>query len=125
MPTASFQFGDQDQHSCRVECGYFGSERYYVDDVLVLRHWSFTMGGARQFDAAGHRVELRIRVGMHGASGDAYVDGQLKATDLFSAFNSALKSRRERPASSWHGLVLWVALAGVLVFAFRRCSGAA
>jgi hypothetical protein len=108
-----------------VECGYFGGERYYVDEALVLKRWSFSMGGTRQFDAAGHRIEVRVKVGMRGATGDAFVDGQLKASDLFSAFNSALKSQRERPVSLWGYLGLWVALVGILVLVLRLWPDAA
>jgi hypothetical protein len=77
------------------------------------------MSGARTFEAAGHRIEVRTKVHMRGGTGEAFGDGQLKASDLFSAFNDSLKPRDSLPRSIWREVVLWVLLVGILVFVFR------
>lgn len=93
--TATFRFGDRQQHVCRFEGGYLGSERYYVNDKLMLKLWSMGMRGVRTFEAEGHRIEFRVAVSWRDARGDAYVDGERVATDLFADFNARIKSARE------------------------------
>jgi len=122
--TASFRFGDREQHTCRFEGGYFGSERYYVNDKLVLSLWSIGMRATRTFDAEGHRIEFRVALSLRGAQSDAYVDGKLVASDLFADFNARMNPARSgKPLSAsrlLYQIGLWVLLVLVLVLVFQN-----
>ena len=121
--TATFRFGDRRQHVCRFEGGYFGGERYYVNDKLVLELWNMRMRGAQTFEAEGHRIEFRVALSLRDAQGEAYVDGKLIASDLFADFNARIKpARGGKPSSAMkimYEIGLWVLLVLVLVLVFQ------
>ena len=64
MPTATFRFGDGLKHECQVVCGNFGNERYFVDGVLVHRHWSLSPNGTREFTAQNHQLKVQLAVNL-------------------------------------------------------------
>ena len=97
MPRASFRFGPTSQHEVEIQCGYFGSEKYFVDGGLMLSHWSFKPTGVRRFSVHGHNIEIRLTVTLKGAHADAFVDNTLVAEDLFAEFNGRLVPRRSEP----------------------------
>lgn len=92
MPSASFYFGPNIRHKVSIECGLFGSEKYFVDGTLMLSLWSLGLGGLREFTFNGYKVQIRIRVGMTAVYGEAFVDGECVASDLFAEFNAKLPS---------------------------------
>ena len=97
MPRASFRFGPTSQHEVEIQCGYFGSEKYFVDGDLMLSHWSFKPTGVRKFSVHGHNIEIRMTITLKGAHADAFVDKTLVAEDLFAEFNEHLAPRRSGP----------------------------
>ncbi len=97
MPRASFRFGPTSQHEVEIQCGYFGSEKYFVDGDLILSHWSFKPAGVRRFSVHGHNIEIRLTVTLKGAHADAFVDNPLVAKDLFAEFNGRLAPHRSGP----------------------------
>jgi hypothetical protein len=121
--TATFRFGDRQQHVSRFEGGYFGGERYYVNDKLVLEQRNMSMRGAQTFEAEGHRIEFRVLLSLRDAKGEAYVDGKLVASDLFADFNERIKPARGGMPSPAMKLVyeigLWVLLVLVLTLVFQ------
>ena len=110
MPSASFQFGSNDEHNFRIVCGYFGKEQYFVNGKLIASFWSFRLHGIRSFNFQGHEIEVHVKVNMKGAFSEAFVDGELKATNLFSDFNSKLTRKRNEP-SPFLQVAIWVVLA--------------
>jgi hypothetical protein len=124
MLTAAFRFGAQDQHTCRLECDYFGRERYFVDERLVHTVWSVT-GGLRSFEAAGHRIEIGIKLHLLSIECDAFVDGMTKASDLFGSINAKIAKARSRKVSKvfWIEVAVWLVLI-VAVLAYRSFSTA-
>jgi len=122
--TATFRFGDRELHVCRIECGYFGSERYYVNDQLVLKLWSMGIRGARTFEAEGHRIEVRVALSLRGAQSDAFVDGKLVASDLFADFNARMNPARGSKPLTKSKLIyevgLWVLLVLVFTLVFQN-----
>ena len=99
MPSASFLFGVNNAHEIKVECGYFGGEKYFVDGVLALSHWSLRPSGVRKFSAHGHDIEIRVSVNHKAARAEALVDGKVVAENLFASFNA--KVARHRGGSPW------------------------
>ena len=88
MPSSSFRFGAHAEHEVRIESGWLGGEKYFVDDVLVLSVWSFRLRGVREFEALGHNIQIRMAINRKGAHAEAWVNGKVVATDLFSEFNA-------------------------------------
>lgn len=100
MPSASFRFGPNAKHKVSIECDYFGSEKYYVDGILVLNHWSLRPRVVRAFKFIGYVIQITVAVGMTAAYGEAFVDGECVATDLFAEFNAQLPNFRVNQSSS-------------------------
>jgi len=93
MPSASFRFGADGAHEVKVQCGYFGSEKYLVNGVTVLSLWSLRPSGVREFSAHGHRIQIRMSVTLKKARAEALVDGRIVSDDLFAEFNSMVAQR--------------------------------
>jgi hypothetical protein len=104
LETASFHFGPLRQHHAKATFGPIGRERYFVNGHLVHSNWSLALTGVREFIAEGHRVQIRVSVGLRAAHGEAWVDGKLVEPELFAAFNSKLFERRSaRRSTLRHG----------------------
>jgi hypothetical protein len=109
MPAASFRFGNGDIHELRMEFSWFGAERYYLGDTLIFKHWSLKPSGSREFTAAGHLIRVSLQIGQRHIGSQAYVDGLLRAEDLFCDLNRKLKQRRPW----WVYIAIWLAVASV------------
>ena len=107
MPTASIRFGKGDVHELRMELSWFGGERYYVGDALVYKHWSFMPSGDREFTANGHTIRIALQISQRRIASQAYVDGNLKAEDLFPELNMKLQQRRK---PWWFYVAAWLAI---------------
>ncbi len=96
MPTATFRFGPESKHECKVICGSFGNESYFVDETLVLKHWSLSPSGTREFEAIGHHVRIGLSANFKKVDAKEFVNGNIVANDRFSEFNAKLLRVRER-----------------------------
>jgi hypothetical protein len=105
MTNVSFRFGPDDRHECKIVCGWTGMERYYVDGVLVKRCWRLR-GGRQEFTAEGHQIQVRFQSTLNGALGEAFVDGERKAEDLFAEFNARFERLRKDPPW-WLVVIQW------------------
>jgi hypothetical protein len=90
MPSTSFRFGPNVQHKFSIEFGLFGSEKYFIDGNLILSQWSFRLSGVREFTFNGYKIQIRVWMTMTAAYGEALVDGECVASDLFAEFNAKL-----------------------------------
>jgi hypothetical protein len=121
MPSASFRFGVNAGHECRVLCESWGREAYYVDGKLLFTRWSAAVRGTRKFTACGHQLRIDIAVRSSRVDAKAYVDGLLVADDLFAELNQRLARlalvRVEHSAAL--RAVGWVLTAAVLVGVLR------
>ncbi len=108
MPTASFRFGEGNAHELRMEFSWFGAERYYVRDTLVFKHWSVMPSGDREFTAEGHLIRIVLQVSQRRIASQAYVDGNLKAEDLFPELNAKLRQQRK---PWWVYMSAWLVIA--------------
>jgi hypothetical protein len=113
MPTATFRFGPLSEHECRILCGYFGSERYFVDGSLVQKRWSLWANGSREFRAGGHLLRIEVSVNLKKVDAAAFVDGQLVASNLFADLNERFK-RQRRLLNFVTALMIGVAVAFTL-----------
>jgi hypothetical protein len=97
MPIASFKFGAAPEHQVRVEAGWIGRTRYFVDGRLIATYWALNRS-TQSFDIDGSivRVETRLSGDKTKVESKAFVDGQLVADDLFNEYNAQLQSLRER-----------------------------
>lgn len=127
MPSVSFQFGSA-RHTVRIECGMLGKEQYFVNDKLVLSLWSFRLRGVRQFVFEGHRIEVRVWMTLTQAHGEAFVDGEKVASDLFADFNAQFPRLPDDPpagsaqasgVSFLSKLGVWLALMLAILVAIR------
>jgi hypothetical protein len=109
MPTASFRFGEGGVHQLRMDFSWLGTERYYVGDTLVFRHWSFMPSGSREFTAAGHLIRISLQLGPGRVTSQAYVDGSLTADDLFPELSRKLQQRKPW----WAYVAIWLVIAFV------------
>ena len=130
MPSSSFHFGPNAQHKFSIEFGLFGREKYFVDDTLILSQWSFRIKGVRTFTFQGHNIEIRVWMSMTAAHGEALVDGECVASDLFAEFNAQLPRFGADNNSSDHSksddgmpfvskLGIWLALVLALLLAIK------
>ena len=94
MPKATFRFGPLHEHECRIVCGYFGRERYFVNDAVVLRRWSLWPNGSREFQAVGHLLRIELSANLRRVNAAAFVDGRLVTSDLFAELNARFDSQR-------------------------------
>jgi hypothetical protein len=125
MPTATFRFGPESMHECKVVCGAFGNESYFVDGALVLKHWSLSPSGSREFESLGYHVKIEVSISLKTVVAKAYVNGSIVANDLFYEFNEKLIQARKRRSSSFAVRVLvWFAIAFIVMFILKVTNAA-
>jgi hypothetical protein len=122
MPSASFKFGPEDAHEIKLVCGYLGKEQYFVDGNLVVSYRSFGWNEVRRFNALGHDIEIRVEMSLKGVRADGFVDGELKARNLFSKFNAKITQKHRGPPPMLKAAI-WIVLA-LLFFAIFRAVDA-
>ncbi len=116
------------QHACRIEFDWLGTERYYVDDRLVLRQWSL-LGKTARFTVGDVNVEVRSQLKERQAVTEVLLNGRLSSENLLSAYNHELSANmrklglaRAKPMTwkSWLGrVVVWAVLAYVFFAIFK------
>lgn len=89
-----------------------------MDGKLIASFWSFRQHGIRTFSFQGHEIEVRVKIGTKGVFSEGYVDGELRATNLFSEFNAKVTRKRGGPPPMIK-VAIWVVLA-LLFFAFFK-----
>lgn len=91
-PILHFPFSASDGiHECRVELDWLGSERYYVDDSLVLKQWSL-LGKTATFTAHGVKIQVRTRVEMRHAVMEVLLDEHLVINNLLADYNTEISA---------------------------------
>jgi hypothetical protein len=123
MPSATFRFGPAREHEVSLVCGYFGTERYFVNGRLVRSQWSLHPTGSREFQAFGHRVRIDLSANLKRVEANAFVDGELVATDLFAKLNEQFA--RQRQPRSLLVAVLVGFVAAFVVFTLSKAFSAA
>jgi hypothetical protein len=123
MLTAEFRFGPDDEHEFRIVSGYFGRERYYVDDQLLADRWSLSLNAVREFDWENHRIRIEVKTGLKRLDGRAYVDSLLVADDLFAEMNAKL-ARQQRKYGYWIGTIIGLCLVVLLIPWIAAAAGA-
>ncbi len=108
------------EHKCRIEFDWLGSERYYVDDQLVLRQWSL-LGRTATFMIDDVKVEVRSQLRDRQAVTEVFLNGHLTFANLLDEYNRELTAKirryglaRAKPMTltNWLGKVLvWAVLA--------------
>jgi hypothetical protein len=118
MYVATFQFGKGSKLECRVVCGNFGHERYFVNEVLVHKHWSLSPSGSREFAAHGHQVRVQLAVNLKLVEGKAFVNGVLISDDIFSELNAKLiRMRQDRPIHL--RVIVWIVVSLIIFSAYK------
>lgn len=90
-----------------MDFSWLGAERYYANDSLVLECRSLRLSGFREFSAEGHQIRVEVETNLKSFVCRAYVDGALKADDIFAEFNTKLRKRRPW----WFNVLIWFAIA--------------
>lgn len=120
MSSAFFRFGPSGEHDFRIECGYFGRERYYVNGKLVHSCWSLHLRRSREFQVKGHTVRIDTAIDLKRIEADAFVDGKLVATDLFAEQNERFARQRGlQPRKLGINFVIWFFI-GLLTMVLLR-----
>lgn len=121
-PVLIFTFPGSDNrlHDCRIEFDWLGSERYYVDDHLVMKQWSL-LGATAEFTAHGVTVLIRSRLEKREAVTEVFLDGVVAHPNLMSESNREFEAKLKRfglgpskplTLKSWLGKVaVWAVLA--------------
>ncbi|MBT3067498.1 hypothetical protein [Rhodoferax sp. U11-2br] len=87
-PILHFPFTASDGiHECRVELDWLGSERYYVDDSLVLDQWSL-LGKTATFTAHGVKIQVRTRLELRHSVMEVLLDEQVVINNLLADYNT-------------------------------------
>ncbi|WP_180124889.1 hypothetical protein [Rhodoferax sp. BLA1] len=87
-PILHFPFTASDGiHECRIELDWLGSERYYVDDSLVLDQWSL-LGKTATFTAHGVKIQVRTRIEMRHGVMEVLLDEQVVINNLLADYNT-------------------------------------
>lgn len=112
MASATFHFGLESQYKCEVITTPFGSEKYFVYEKLVLKHWSLSINGVREFETMGHKV----RVEMSTTSAKAFVDGALVVEDIYSEYKENIKKRLSESTFFYIAirLLIWIVVAFII-----------
>jgi hypothetical protein len=107
-------------HKCRIEFDWLGTERYYVDDHLVLRQWSL-LGKTAAFTVDDVNVEIRSQIWDRQAVTEVLLNGHLTFSNLLDEYNRELIAKIRRyglvqakpmTLTNWLGNVLvWTILA--------------
>jgi hypothetical protein len=90
-----------------MEFSWLGTERYYANDSLVFECRSLRPSGVREFTTEGHQIQIEVKTSLKSFGCRAYVDGVLKADDIFAEFNTKIRKRRPW----WFNVLLWFAIA--------------
>lgn len=109
MPSASFRFGTENQHELRMECSYFGGERYFVNDKLLHSYWGLHPRITREFQAEGHAVRIDLNANLKRIEVNGFIDGELVAPDLYADLNRQFTQRR-KPQNIFITFVIWVVI---------------
>ena len=131
-PIVHFKFNAQNgEHICRVEYGWIGAERYFVDDELLLTQWSLFRSNAT-FVSHGVQIQVRNRVNLNQAVSEVNLDGQLVIPNLLVDYNvdMALRlrrwgARRRKPGepNQWASAVAGWLIVFALLFVFFTWHG--
>ena len=115
-PVLKFPFAASDgQHECRVELHWLGSERYYVDDTLVLRQWSL-LGKTAMFNAHGVEIQVRSRLENRQGVMEVLLNNKVVIKNLLEDYNSELNAKLRKfglGSRTRTGPGLWLAKVGV------------
>ena len=95
-PSAAFTFvGNDDlEHACRVDYGWLGSERYFVDNQLIHQGWALYSSDV-SFVAHGVTVEVHTKVGLRSAVLRVNIDGRPTHENLLSVWYAETKASIE------------------------------
>ena len=132
-PVLYFTFSAADgEHVCRVEFDWLGSERYYVDNQIVLRRWSM-FGGTAKFAASGAEIQVRSMFKGRSPVTEVLVNGKTVVENLLSTYNQEMNTRLRawlsklehssaKPVTSRYRLakvVIWLVLACAFFALFK------
>jgi hypothetical protein len=116
------------EHQCRVEFDWFGTERYYVDNELVLKQWSL-LGKTAEFSANGIKIQVRSRIVNRHAVTEVLLDDKIAHENLLSEYNQELDAKlnkyrigpgRKLTWTNWLGkVVIWAVLAVAFFTLFK------
>jgi hypothetical protein len=128
-PVLFFSFAsDGNTHQCRIELGWLGAERYYIDDKLVFKQRAL-LGKSVTLTSHGREIQVNSMIERGQAVMNVKVEGTLVAENLLAEFNNELRTRlglAERgklaslSRSSWVLKVsVWLALFTLFFILFR------
>lgn len=105
-PILHFPFSAPDGiHECRVELDWFGSERYYVDDSLVLEQWSL-LGKTATFTTHGVKIQVRTRIEMRKGVMEVLLDEQVAINNLLEDHNTEFRASFKKFGGAEKSMVL-------------------
>src|SRR4051812_34107251 len=121
-PVLHFPFSAQDgTHDCRLELGWFGAERYYVDNKLVHWQWSL-LGKTAKIEANGAEIRIRSHIVGRSATVEVSLDGNVIIENLLEDYNrdliAKLKKFSRGPRPALHRWSMKVVAWLILTFLF-------
>lgn len=107
----------------KVDFSILGFEKYYYDDELLLKRWSFKFKDRLTFECDGKIVEIDVSLSRKDWSIQAIVDGVVEVDELFPDFKARVDSNQNNPILTKTGLlknfVLWLVLSAVFFTIFQ------
>jgi hypothetical protein len=104
----------------KVVCSYFGSEKYYYDNKLLLKRRTLKFADKLPFELDGSLVEIEVSISRKEIISRAYVDGQVVVSDLFPHFAERMKKHESKAKPNMLiNFALWLVIAIVMMFVFQ------
>jgi hypothetical protein len=125
-PVLHFSFSsDKGSHQCRLEYDWLGSERYYIDDILVLKQWSL-LNSTAKLSFNGVQIAIDNRLVRLRPITEVRINGRLINSNLMEDDNKQFEEKLEQffgpkpTLQSWLiKVIIWAAIGFMSYAAFR------
>ena len=85
----------------KIEISYFGLERYYINDKLVKKHWSFKSSSRIELSVGTGKLKIDFNLKPECYFSRAYMNNILHADELFPEYLTSVESAQKRRLPLW------------------------
>ena len=102
----------------KVDLSYLGIEKYYFDDQLLRKRWSFKFRDHQRFHVDGEQIEIVFSMTLRTWSMQVIRNGELYVEELFPEIKEKIEGQQGTKRAPKNRLVITVLLWGISTFAF-------